>query len=175
MARWVSRSFTPGRAADWSGGLRALLVAAVMASLWLEGGTALALFAALAVVLYAAIGPLRVGALIFSRRTVRLACQLGACLFAALTFIAVVGHGTDSGDVVIASFANLAFICGLAVAAAALARVAWCAITRASPRAAGLWVSAVAHVQSQIALLRMYSRTGPRSRDAGAETAHDAG
>ncbi|HEY5626220.1 MAG TPA: hypothetical protein VIT93_07000 [Dehalococcoidia bacterium] len=175
MARWVSHSTTRSAPANWSGGLRALTAAAVMAGLWLTDGPTPALFAAIAVALYAAVGPLRVGAFIFSRRTALLAFQLSACLIAAVTFIAIVGHATDSGDVVIASLANLAFIGGLAMAGAALGRVIWRAIARSSPRATRLWSSAAAHLQSQLALLHLYSRPGSGPQDAGPDTAHDAG
>ena len=155
MARSISHSPTPSVPANWSSGLRALLAAAVMASLWLTYGTTPALFAAVGVALYAAMGPLQFGTLIFSRRTATLSCQLGVCFVVAVIFIKVVGHATESEDVVLSSLANLAFICGLAVVGMAVLRAIWCAITRASTQATGLWSSAAANLQFRIALLHL--------------------
>jgi len=150
---------------NWSGGLRALLAAAGMASLWMAYGTTPALFGAVGVALYAAIGPLQLGTLIFSRRTAALSLQGGAFFVAVIIFVSVVGYATNSSDVVLSSLANLAFICGLAVVGVVVLRAIWRAIVRAIPRATGLWSSAVAHLQSQITLLRFYSRTAANAGD----------
>jgi len=158
MARSISHSLTPSVRANWSGGLRALLAAAVMASLWPTYGTTPALFAAVGVALYAAIGPLQLGTLIFSRRTATLSFQWGVYFVVAIIFINVVGYATESPDVVLSSLANLVFICGLAVVGVVVLRAVWCAVTRASARATGLWSSAMADLQSQITLLHLYSR-----------------
>jgi hypothetical protein len=158
MARSISHLATPSVPANWSGGIRALLAAAVMASLWLSYGTTPALFAAVGVALYAAIGPLQLGTLIFSRRTATLSLQWGVYFVAAIIFINVVGHATQSRDVVLSSLANLAFICGLAVVGVVVLRAIWCAFIRAAPQATGLWSSAMAILQSQITLLHLSSR-----------------
>ena len=158
MSRTVSISPTPSVATNWAGGLRALLVACVMASLWLNYGTTPALFAAVGVAIYAAMGPLQLGALIFSRRTAALACKWGVYLVAAMVTFRIVGYVTGSPDVVLASLANLAFICGLAVVGVVVLRGIWHAIIRASAKAPGLWSSAVTYLQSQVRLLRLYSR-----------------
>jgi len=158
MARSISHSPTPSVPTNWSSGLRALLVACVMASLWLNYETTPALFAAVGVALYAAMGPLQLGTLIFSRRTATLSCQLGVYFVGALFFINVIGYATDSRYVVLSSLANLAFICGLAVVGVVVLRAAWSAMIRASARAPGLWSSAVTNLQSQVTLLHLYSR-----------------
>ncbi len=158
MARSISHSPTPSVPANWSGGLRALLAAAGMASLWMAYGTTPALFGAVGVALYAAIGPLQLGTLIFSRRTATRTFQCGVYFVAAIIFITVVGQATESRDVVLSSLANLAFICGLAVVGVVVVRAIWCGIIRAVPRATGLWSSAMANLGSQITLLHLYSR-----------------
>ncbi len=129
-----------------------------MASLWLNYGTTPALFAAVGVALYAAMGPLQLGALIFSRRTATLSWQWGVYFVVAIIFINVVGYATDSPDVVLSSLANLAFICGLAVVGVVVLRAIWRVMIRASAKAPGLWSSAVTNLQSQITLLRLYFR-----------------
>lgn len=158
MARSISHSPAPSVPTNWSGGLRALLVACAMASLWLAYGTTPALFAAVGVALYAAMGPLQLGTLIFSRRAATLSCQWGAYFVAAVIFINVVGYATDSPDVVLSSLANLAFICGLAVVGVVVLRVVWRVMIRASAKAPGLWSSAVTNLRSQITFLHLYSR-----------------
>jgi len=105
------------------------------------------------------------GTLIFSRRTAALSLQGGAFFVAVIIFVSVVGYATNSSDVVLSSLANLAFICGLAVVGVVVLRAIWRAIVRAIPRATGLWSSAVAHLQSQITLLRFYSRTAANAGD----------
>ena len=143
---------------NWSSALRALLAACAMASLWLNYGTTPALFAAVGVALYAAMGPLHLGTLIFSRRTATLSFQWGVYLAAAIILINVVGFATDSPNVVFASLANLAFICGLAVVGVVVLRAIWRAISRLSVRAPSIWSSVLASIQSQITLLQLYAR-----------------
>ena len=166
MSRTVPISPTPSVPTNWSGGLRALLVACVMASLWLNYGTTPALFAAVGVAIYAAMGPLQLGTLIFSRRTAAVSCKWGVYLVAAIVTFSIVGRVTESPDVVLASLANLAFICGLALVGVVILRGIWHAIIRASAKAPGLWSSAVIYLQSQVRLLHLYSRL---STDLGDE------
>ncbi len=154
----ISHSPAASVPTNWSCALRALLAACAMASLWFNYGTTPALFAAVGVALYAAIGPLQLGTLIFSRRTATLSFQWGVYFVVAIIFINVVGYATESPDVVLSSLANLTFICGLAVVGVVVLRAIWCAVTRASAQATGLWSSAMANLQSQITLLHLYSR-----------------
>ena len=163
----ISHSPAPSVPTNWSGGLRALLVACVMAGLWLNYGTTPALFAAVGVALYAAMGPFQLGGLIFSRRTATLSLQWGVYLAAAIILINVVGFATDSPNVVFASLANLAFICGLLVVGVVVLRAIGRSIIGASAKVPALWSSAVANLKSQIALLQLYSRL---SSNLGSET-----
>jgi cytochrome b561 len=84
--------------------------------------------------------------------------QGGVYFVAAIVFINVVGYATESPSVVLSYLANVIFICGLAVVGVLVLRAIWRAITSAVPRATGLWSSAIANLQSQITLLRLYSR-----------------
>lgn len=158
MAHSVSHSAKPSAPVNWSGGLRALLAAAGMASLWMAYGTTPALFGAVGVALYAAMGPLQLGTLIFSRRTATFTLRGGVYFVAAIIFINVVGYATEAPNVVLSSLANVAFICGLAVVGVLVLRAIWRAVVRSVPRATGLWSWAIANLQSQITLLRLYSR-----------------
>ncbi len=157
MAHSISHSHTASASVNWSGGLRALLAAAGMTSLWMAYGTTPALFGAVGVTLYAAIGPLQLGALIFSRRTATLSLQGGVFFVAAIIFVNVVGYATGSPDVVLSSLANLAFICGLAVVGVIVLRAIWRVMLRACAKAPSIWSSAATNLQSQITLLRLYS------------------
>lgn len=167
MARSISHSPIPSVRTNWSGGLRALLAGCVMASLWLNYGTTPAAFAAVGVALYAAMGPFQLGTHLFTRRAATLSRQWGVFLVAAIIFITVVGYATDSPDVVLSSLANVAFICGLAVVGVVVLRSIWRAIIHATAKAPGIWSSAVTNLQSQITLLRLYSRL---NSDPGNET-----
>jgi len=158
MAHSISHPAEPSVPVNWLGGLRALLFAAGMASLWMAYGTTPALFGAVGVALYAAMGPLQLGTLIFSRRTATFSLRGGVYFVAAIIFISVVGYATESPNVVLSSLANVAFICGLAVVGLLVVRAIWRAVVRSVPRVTGLWSSAIAHLQSQITLLRLYSR-----------------
>ena len=154
----ISHSLAPSVPTNWACALRALLAACAMASLWLNYGTTPALFAAVGVALYAAIGPFQLGALIFSRRTATLSFRWGVYLAAAIILIKVVGYATDSPDVVLSSVANLVFICGLLVVGLLVLRAIGRSIIGASARAPALCSSAVTNLKSQIALLQLYSR-----------------
>ncbi len=167
MAGSISRSSTPSVPTNWLGGLSALLAAFVMASLWLSYGTTPALFAAVGVAIYAAIGPLQLGTLVFSRRTAILSCKWGVYFVGAIIVMNLVGYATDSPDVVLSSLASLAFICGLALVGLFVLRAIWRAVLRTSAKMPGIWSSAVANLQSQIGLLRLYSRL---NSDLGDET-----
>lgn len=158
MAQSISHSPAPDVPVNWSGGLRALLAAAGMASLWMAYGTTPALFGAVGVAFYAAMGPLQLGTFLFSRRTATSSLRGGVYFVAAIIFINVVGYATESPNVVLSSLANVTFICGLALVGVLVLRAIWRAVIRAVPRATGLWSSAIAYLQSQITLLRLYSR-----------------
>ncbi len=157
MAGSVSYSSTPSVPTNWLGGLSALLAAFVMASLWLNYGTTPALFAAVGVAIYAAIGPLQLATLVFSRRTAILSCKWGVYFVGAIIVIDLVGYATDSPDVVLSTLASLAFICGLALVGVFVLRAIWRAMIRTSAKMPGVWSSAVANLQSQITLLYLYS------------------
>ena len=167
MAGSISYSSTPSVPTNWLGGLSALLAAFVMASLWLNYGTTPALFAAVGVAIYAAMGPLQLGTHVFSRRTATLSFQWGVYLVVAVILFNVAGYATESPDLVVSSLANLAFICGLAVVGVVILRAIWRAIIRLSVKAPGLCSSAVANLQSRITLLQLYLQ---RSGDLGKET-----
>ena len=163
----ISHAPTQSVPTNWSCALRALLAACAMASLWLNYGTTPALFAAVGVALYAAMGPLQLGTLIFSRRTATLSFQWGVYLVVAIILINVVGFATNSPNVVFASLANLAFICGLAVVGVVVLRATWRAVIRLSAKAPGMWSSVAANLRSQVTLLHLYLL---RSADLGNET-----
>ncbi len=163
----LSHSPAPSVPTNWSCALRALLAACAMASLWLNYGTTPALFAAVGVALYAAIGPLQLGTLIVSRRTVTLSFRWGVYGVVAIILINVVGFATNSPNVVFASLANLAFIGGIAVVGVIALRAIWRAIVRLSAKAPGMWSSMVANLRSQVTLLHLYLL---RSADFGNET-----
>ena len=163
----ISHSPAPSVPTNWACALRALLAACAMASLWLNYGTTPALFAAVGVALYAAIGPLQLGTLIFSRRTATRSFKWGVYFVVAIISFNVVGYATGSPDLVLSSLANVAFICGLAVVAVVALRAIWRAIARVSVKAPGLWSSVVANLRSQITLLHLYLM---RSADPGNET-----
>ena len=163
----ISHSTAPSAPTNWSCAVRALLAACAMASLWLNYGTTPALFAAVGVVLYAAMGPLHLGTLIFSRRTATWSFQWGVYLVVAIILINVFGFATHSPNVVFASLGNLAFIGGLALVGVVVLRVIWRAIFRLSAKAPGMWSSVVANLRSQVTLGHLYLL---RSADFGNET-----
>lgn len=162
----ISHSPAPSVPTNWSCALRALLAACAMASLWFNYGTTPALFAAVGVALYATIGPLQLGTLIFSRRTATLFFRWGVYFVAAIIVFNVVGYATESPVLILSSLANVAFISGLAVVGVVVVRAIWRAIIRLSVTAPGVWSSVEANLQSQIRLLYLYVR---RSADLSNE------